>query len=83
MNVSVTDYLHGPFEIVVTDPSNPLDKTYPMVVAPDGGYPTKEAALEYIEKHFAHRKTPYLDLHFSVAQRSSEQSFIAYCSWED
>ena len=82
-NVVVTDFIHGPFEIVVVDPNNPLDQAYPIVVAPEGGYTTKEAALQFIEEHFAHRKDPYLGLRFHVTQRSSEQSFIQFCSWED
>lgn len=72
----------GPFVIVITDPSNPEDDAYPMVVSPSGGYPTKEAALAYIE-FFAQRKEPYLGLHFRVVALDTEESFAGFCSWED
>jgi class 3 adenylate cyclase len=81
-HVTVTSFIHGPFMIVVTDPTNPKDDAYPQVVAPDGGYATKEAALDFIAQ-FATRKTPYLGLHFAVVQRSSENDFGRFCSWED
>jgi hypothetical protein len=81
-NVSVTDLIHGPFAVVVTDPQHPDDDQYPMVVSPLGGYATKEKALELVES-FANTKVPYLGLHFHVTQLSSPSSFVAFCSWED
>lgn len=83
MNVEVTEFTHGPFVIVVTDPSNPTDRAFPTVISPKGGYKTKEEALAYIETNFAHRKVPYLGMHFSVAQLDDESSFMRFCSWED
>lgn len=71
----------GPFVIVITDPKQE-DDAFPMVVSPSGGYPTKEAALAYID-FFAKRKEPYLGLHFSVISLDTEGSFARFCSWED
>lgn len=82
-NLVVTGFVDGPFLIVVTDPNNPLDECYPIVVAPEGGYKTKEEAILYIERNFAHRKVPYLALKFTVAPIRSEDSFGVFCSWED
>lgn len=81
-NVEVTDLIHGPFCIVVTDPGRPDDKDYPMVVAPEGGFKTTEEALQYIDR-FAKRKEPYLGMHFRIEQLCTPDSFIRYCSWED
>ena len=80
-HVTICDFIHGPFVIVITDPNNPSDAMYPIVVSPSGGYKTKEEALGYIEV-FAKREKPYLGLHFAIAQLQDEQSFGAYCSWE-
>jgi hypothetical protein len=81
-NVRVTDFVNGPFVIVVTDPTKPDDLSYPMVIAPDGGFADKEAAQGYIDD-FARRKEPYLGLHVAIAQLSSLSSFIKFCSWEE
>lgn len=80
---SVTDLIHGPFCLVVTDPRHADDAEYPMVVAPEGGFKTKDEARKYIEDHFAHRKEPYLGLFFKVQQISTGADFIRFCSWED
>lgn len=81
-NVSITDYIHGPFCIVVNDLARPDDNDYPLVVSPEGGYKSKEEALQYIER-FAHRKEPYLGLHFRIEQLGTPDSFTRFCSWED
>lgn len=81
-HVTITDLIHGPFVIVVSSLEDPNDDAYPMVVSPPGGYPTKEAALEYIER-FGRRKTPYLGLHFAVVKIQREPDLIVFCSWED
>jgi len=81
--LTVTDLIHGPFCLVVTDTKHTDDGEYPMVVAPEGGFQTKEEALRYVEQHFAHRKEPYLGLAFKVRQMTSTPDFIRYCSWED
>jgi hypothetical protein len=78
----VTNLIHGPFCIVVTNPQSNDDADYPVVVAPEGGFKTKDEARGYIEKHFAHRKEPYLGLFFKVQQLSSGDDFIRFCSWE-
>jgi hypothetical protein len=82
-HLSVTCFEAGPFMIVVTDPAQPDDAAYPMVIAPEGGYATKEAAIAYIDRCFANRATPYLGLHFAVAQLDGERDFVQFCSWED
>ena len=81
--IRITSFLRGPYMIVVTDPQNPNDEAYPAVVAPEGGYETKEAAVEYIQQNYLNRKTPYLGLHFNVAPFRTETSFGHFCSWED
>ena len=83
-NVSLPSFKRtlGPFVILVTDPKHPADIAYPKVVSPSGGYPTKEAALAYIEL-FAKRKESYLGLHFRVVSLDTEDSFGRFCSWED
>lgn len=80
--IEVTDLVEGPFVIVVTDPQQPQDRDYPIVVAPSGGFPDKEAALRYIET-YAGRKTPYLGLKFQVSPLRTQDSFNRFCSWED
>ena len=82
-HVRVTDYVHGPFAIVVTDPARPDDADYPMIVAPEGGFATKEAAIDYLDKLVAKRKVPYLGLHYVITQVTSPSGFMRYCSWED
>jgi hypothetical protein len=82
-NVSVTTFVNGPFMIVATDPQGPSDGAYPMVVAPPGGYATKDAALAYIDRCFAKRATPYLGMHFAVVRLNTEREFVQFCSWED
>ena len=81
-HVSVTDNERGPFVIIVTSFDDLKDPAYPMVIGPEGGYATKDEALEYIEA-FAKRKTPYLNQHFSVVLRVSGEDFGRFCSWED
>lgn len=83
LNVIITEFLNGPFEIVVTNPESPNDKAFPIVISPDGVYQTSEQAVQYVEKHFANRKTPYLDLQFYVVSKFNEREFIEFCSWEE
>lgn len=81
-NITVVDWLHGPFAVVVTNLKNPTDEAYPLVVQPPGGFKTKEEAIDFA-KSFASRKEPYLGLHFAVTPIWTENSFGAFCSWED
>lgn len=78
--VKITDYITGPFVIVVTVPD---DDAFPMVISPPDGFKTREEALEYINIHFANRKEPYLGCHFSIAPLRTPSSFIIFCSWEE
>ena len=80
--IEVTDFIEGPFVIVVTDPQQPGDRDYPMVIAPPGGFQDKETAVRFIET-FAARKTPYLGLKFQVSGLRTPDSFVRYCSWEE
>lgn len=81
-HVTVTEFVHGPFVIVVRSLEDPTDDVYPMVIGPKEGYLTKESALTYVER-FRNRGTPYLGMHFTVAQHSSEAAFNVFCSWEE
>lgn len=78
-HVSVTDVIAGPFTIVVTDPACPGDDAYPITLGP---YETKAAALQFIDR-FRTRATPYMGLHFAVANHMSESGLVVFCSWED
>jgi hypothetical protein len=82
-NLVVTGFLHGPFVIVVTNPSDPNDDAYPIVVCPDKGFETSGEAVKYIEKHYANRKKPYLGLNFAISPMWGQNTFGGFCSWED
>jgi hypothetical protein len=82
-NLRVTGFVHGPFAIVVTNPSNPQDNAYPIVVCPEGGFKTTGEAVLYIQKDYANRKEPYLGLTFAVAPMWLQNTFDGFCSWED
>jgi len=82
-NVWVTGFIYGPFAIVVTNPLQPKDDAYPLIVCPEGGFQTADEALLYIEKNYANRKEPYLGLTFSVSPMWSQNNFDGFCSWED
>jgi hypothetical protein len=79
--VSVTLFEKGPFTIVVTQPGFEQDEAFPMVVAPPGGFDTKEAALAYVDA-FAKRPEPYLGMHFNIVQLETPDAFGVFCSWE-
>lgn len=80
--MTVTDYVEGPFVVIVTDPDKLDHLAFPQVMAPLGGYPDKESAMRDIDS-FAARKTPYLGLHFSIVPMRTPESFGRFCSWED
>lgn len=80
--ISHVPFTEGPFVVIVTDPSDPEDKDYPFVVAPDGGFPTREAAEQWVDLYKG-RKEPYVGLHFIVTVLRSQESFMRFCSWED
>jgi len=80
-HLTITQFEHGPFAVVVTDPAWPQDPTYPIVVCPRGGFETRAAALLYVMR-FAARETPYLGLRFAIAPVKSEAQFGVFCSWE-
>jgi hypothetical protein len=82
-NLWVTGFIHGPFAVVVTNPVDPKDEAYPIVVCPKGGFETTGEAVKYIEKNYANRKEPYLGLTFAVAPLWSQNNFNGFCSWED
>lgn len=78
--IQVTEGAHGPFGIFVTDPNDPEIRE---LVVPEGGFPTSEAAVDYIDGLLAGRKVPYLGMEFEVLQIATPFSFKAFCSWED
>ena len=80
-NVKVTDFVNGPFVIIVSIPGD--EDFGRMVVGPPHGFSDKDQALRYIEDNFATRKEPYLGCHFEVTVLRSLASFIKFCSWED
>lgn len=82
-NIKKTEYIQGPFVIVVTVPDTPDDEAFPVVVAPPAGFSRIEQAEEYIESNFATRKEPYLGCHFEIVPFRSLGSFVKFCSWED
>lgn len=53
MKTTVTNMVQGPFVLVVTWSigTDPPDHDFPMVVGPEGGFATKEAALEVAKQY--------------------------------
>jgi hypothetical protein len=80
--INLTSSSISHFAIIVTDPENPEDAAFPLVISPPNGYNSKEEAIAYIE-NFTNRKIPYLGLHFNTVTINSENSFGLFCSWED
>jgi hypothetical protein len=88
MAIIIKDRLmNGPWMIIV-EPENSANEDkekeiYPFVIAPPEGFASKKDAIKYVEDNFANRKTPYLNLTFTIVAWRSPSEFIAFCSWED
>ena len=81
--ITETDWIHGPFVLIVT-PGSPLgdQSGYPMVVEPTDGFPTKEAARKYAEAaDAAMEKLGETSFNWVIAQRESLTSFKNFCSF--
>ena len=80
--MSRAGFKEGPFAVVVTNPGEE-DGVYPLIVAPDGGFASKDEAEAWIQGSYAERKEPFLGLHFAVTCVRTPGSFNQFCSWED
>lgn len=81
--ITETSYIHGPFVLIVTNQQSPEDPSYPMVVEPTDGFPSKEAARKYAEAADASMAKQGEERCFNwyIAQRSSLADFKNFCSF--
>lgn len=72
----VTPYTAGPFFVLVSNPALPEDD---FLVGPDGGFSTKEQAIEFVQHWEAQEESKGLT--YSVLHSVPPVSFKAYMSW--
>jgi hypothetical protein len=76
MSIRNTGHTHGPFVAVITDPKNPEDPDYPMVVMPENGFQSVDEILAWWGRM---KEGEGLDL--TITNIKSLSSFKAFMSW--